>query len=319
MDTKQLSGAGTAELSPGPLYGRKRKRGRLLQREKWYGYLFISPMVLGFLVFLLGPIVSAIGMSFTNRSLMGTHAFIGLDNYKRAFTDDPVFWETVGNTLYFSAGLVPLNLIIALGLALLLQKSIPGIGFFRTAIFTPVVTSVVVWAIVFKYIFATDAGLVNQILSMFGVKGPQWLYSLELTMPVVIVVSVLKNVGLNMVIFLAALKDVPAMYYEAAKIDGASRWLTFRKITLPLISPSVFLALILTLIGSLKVFGQIYVMTGGGPGTSTYVMVYYIYQQAFKMFQFGYASAIAFILFIIIFALTLVQWTVRKRWVHHEE
>lgn len=295
------------------------KRSRLHQREKWYGYLFISPMVLGFIVFLLGPIVSAIGMSFTNRSLMGSHAFIGLDNYKRAFTEDPVFWETVGNTLYFSAGLVPLNLILALGLALLLQKSIPGIGLFRTAIFTPVVTSIVVWAIVFKYIFATDAGLVNQILSMFGVKGPQWLYSLELTMPVVIVVSVLKNVGLNMVIFLAALKDVPQMYYEAAKIDGASRWITFRKVTLPLISPSIFLALILTLIGSLKVFGQIYVMTGGGPGTSTYVMVYYIYQQAFKLFEFGYASAIAFILFIMIFALTLVQWTVRKRWVHHEQ
>lgn len=319
MSTNNLSGAGAAKPAPGPLYGGKRNRSRLHQRDKWYGYLFISPMVLGFIVFLLGPIVSAIGMSFTNRSLMGSHAFIGLDNYKRAFTEDPVFWETIGNTLYFSAGLVPLNLILALGLALLLQKSIPGIGLFRTAIFTPVVTSIVVWAIVFKYIFATDAGLVNQLLSMFGVKGPQWLYSLELTMPVVIIVSVLKNVGLNMVIFLAALKDVPQMYYEAAKIDGASKWITFRKVTLPLISPSIFLALILTLIGSLKVFGQIYVMTGGGPGTSTYVMVYYIYQQAFKLFEFGYASAIAFILFIMIFALTLIQWTVRKRWVHHEQ
>ncbi|MFS0723405.1 carbohydrate ABC transporter permease [Paenibacillus sp. 1P07SE] len=314
---KQLSGAGAAEIAPKVSYNSK--SSRLLQREKWYGYLFISPMVLGFLIFLLGPVIAAIAMSFTDRSLMGDYAFIGLDNYKRAFTNDPVFWETVGNTLYFSAGLVPLNLMMALGLALLLQKSIPGIGFFRTAIFTPVVTSIVVWAIVFKYIFATDAGLVNQILSIFGIQGPQWLYSLELTMPVVIIVSVLKNVGLNMVIFLAALKDVPPMYYEAAKIDGASRWLTFRKVTLPLISPSVFLALILTLIGSLKVFGQIYVMTGGGPGTSTYVMVYYIYQQAFKLFQFGYASAIAFILFILIFALTLVQWTVRKRWVHHEQ
>jgi multiple sugar transport system permease protein len=298
---------------------RIRRKSRLNHSEKWYGYLFISPMVLGFVIFLLGPIIAAFVMSFTNWSLLREFSFVGLDNYQRAFTDDPIFWETVGNTLYFSAGLVPLNLILALSLALLLNHQIPGIGFFRTAIFTPVVTSIVVWAIVFKYIFATDAGLVNQILKMFHIVGPAWLYDMKLTMPVVIVVSVLKNVGLNMVIFLAALNDVPRMYYEAAKIDGASKWKTFTHVTLPMISPSIFLALILTLIGSLKVFGQIYVMTGGGPGTSTYVLVFYIYQQAFRLYEFGYASAIAFVLFIIIFALTLVQWKLRKRWVHHEQ
>lgn len=289
------------------------------RNEKWYGYLFISPMVLGFAAFLLGPILTAFFMSFTDWSLMRDLSFVGFGNYKKAFADDPVFWETVGNTLYFSAGLVPLNLSLALGLALLLKKKLPGIDFFRTALFTPVVTSLVVWSIVFKYIFATDAGLINQVLRILGLEGPAWLYHLELTMPVVIVVSVLKNVGLNMVIFLAALHDVPKMYYEAASLDGASRWKTLTNVTLPLISPSVFLALILTLIGSLKVFGQIYVMTGGGPGTSTYVLVYYIYQQAFKLYEFGYASAIAFILFFIVFLLTLLQWSVRKRWVHHEE
>jgi multiple sugar transport system permease protein len=291
----------------------------MLRTEKWYAYLFISPMVLGFAVFMLGPILTAFAMSFTDWSLLRETSFIGLGNYKRAFSDDPVFWETVGNTLYFSAGLVPLNMIMALGLALLLKNNIPGIGFFRTALFTPVVTSLVVWAIVFKYIFATEAGMVNQVLQLFGIEGPAWLYNLELSMPVVIVVSVLKNVGMNMVIFLAALHDVPKMYYEAASLDGASKWKTFANVTLPMISPSVFLALILTLIGSLKVFGQIYVMTGGGPGTSTYVLVYYIYQQAFKMYEFGYASAIAFILFFLVLVLTLVQWSVRKRWVHHEQ
>jgi multiple sugar transport system permease protein len=291
----------------------------MLRNEKWYAYLFISPMVLGFVLFLLGPIVMAFVMSFTDWSLFRDPAFIGLSNYKTAFTEDPVFWETVGNTLYFSAGLVPLNLIMALGLALLLKNKIPGIGFFRTAIFTPVVTSLVVWAIVFKYIFATEAGMINQLLRLLGVEGPAWLYNMELAMPVVIVVSVLKNVGLNMVIFLAALHDVPKMYYEAAELDGASRRQMLTNVTLPMISPSVFLALMLTLIGSLKVFGQIYVMTGGGPGTSTYVLVYYIYQQAFKMYELGYASAIAFILFFIVLVLTLVQWSVRKRWVHHEQ
>lgn len=291
----------------------------MLRTEKWYAYLFISPMVLGFAVFMLGPIMTAFAMSFTDWSLLRETSFIGLGNYARAFSDDPVFWETVGNTLYFSAGLVPLNMMMALGLALLLKNNIPGIGFFRTALFTPVVTSLVVWAIVFKYIFATEAGMVNQVLKMIGITGPAWLYNLELAMPVVIVVSVLKNVGMNMVIFLAALHDVPKMYYEAASLDGASKWKTFTNVTLPMISPSVFLALILTLIGSLKVFGQIYVMTGGGPGTSTYVLVYYIYQQAFKMYEFGYASAIAFILFFLVLVLTLVQWSVRKRWVHHEQ
>ncbi len=291
----------------------------MLRNEKWYAYLFISPMVLGFALFLLGPIAMAFVMSFTDWSLFRDPALIGLGNYKTAFSEDPVFWKTVGNTLYFSAGLVPLNLIMALGLALLLKNKIPGIGFFRTAIFTPVVTSLVVWAIVFKYIFATDAGMINQLLRLAGIEGPAWLYNMELAMPVVIVVSVLKNVGLNMVIFLAALHDVPKMYYEAAELDGASKRQMLTNVTLPMISPSVFLALMLTLIGSLKVFGQIYVMTGGGPGTSTYVLVYYIYQQAFKLYELGYASAIAFILFFIVLVLTLVQWSVRKRWVHHEQ
>lgn len=294
------------------------RRRRLGSGEAWYGFLFISPMLLGYVLFLLGPILTAFAMSLTNWSLMREPSFIGLDNYRRAFADDPVFWETIGNTLYFSAGLIPLNLLLALLLALLLKDKLPGMGLFRTAIFTPVVTSVVVWSIVWKYIFATDAGLMNQLLSLIGVKGPAWLYDMSLAMPVVIVVSVLKNVGLNMVIFLAALHDVPKMYEEAAVMDGASRMKRLTHITLPMISPSIFIAMILTLIGSLKVFAQIYVMTGGGPGTSTHVLVYYIYHQAFKLYEFGYASSIAFILFFLLLILTIIQWNVRKKWVFHE-
>ncbi|MDB5082269.1 MAG: sugar transporter permease, partial [Chloroflexi bacterium] len=280
---------------------------------------FISPMVVGYLVFLAGPISAAFTMSLTNWSLTTAPSFIGLDNYSKALTNDPTFWTSVGNTIVFSLGLVPLNIILALALALLLHQKLPGIGVFRTLIFTPVVTSVVVWAIVWKYIFATDAGLINQILKIIGIEGPAWLYDQNLTMPAVIVVSVLKNVGLNMVIFLAALHDVPQLYYDAAKIDGASRWKTFTNVTLPMISPAVFLATVLTVIGSFKVFGQIYVLTGGGPGTSTYVLVYYFYKQAFQFFEYGYASAIAFILFLIILCLTVIQWNMRKRWVHHEQ
>lgn len=292
---------------------------RANRRNNWYGYLFISPMMLGFLCFLAGPILYAFGLSFTDYSLLHPASFVGLDNYAQLMGKDPLFWKTVGNTLYFSAGLIPLNLLLALSLALLLNQKLPGTGLFRTAIFTPVVTSIVVWAIVWKYVFATDAGLLNQILGYFGIQGPAWLYDTALVMPVVIVVSVLKKVGMNMVIFLAALQDVPSMYYEAATIDGASKWRQFHSITLPMIAPSIFLTLIITLIGSLKVFSQIIVMTEGGPGTSTYVLVYYIYQLAYKVFDIGYASAVAFILFFLVLVLTLVQWMLRKRWVHHEQ
>ncbi|MCY9698178.1 carbohydrate ABC transporter permease [Paenibacillus alginolyticus] len=299
--------------------GIAKRKSKLTQREKWYGFLFISPMVIGYVLFLLGPIIAALTMSFTNWSLIKEREFIGFANYKRAFFEDPVFWDTVWNSFYFTIVFVPLNIIVTLGLALLLKEKIRGINFFRTAIFTPVVTSVVVWAVVWKYIFQTDNGLINSILKLFGITGPAWLYDLSLAMPVIIFVTLLKGLGINMVIFLAALNEVPQMYYEAAQIDGASRWKVFRNVTLPLITPSVFLVVIITMIGSLKVFGQIYVLTGGGPGTSTYVFVYYIYSLAFKEYEFGYASAIAYIMFIIILILTMIQWNVRRKWVHHEQ
>ncbi|MGK5506515.1 carbohydrate ABC transporter permease [Brevibacillus formosus] len=282
------------------------------------GWLFVSPMVIGFVVLLLGPLLLALYMSFTDWPLLGEAEFVGLENY-RAIFQDAEFWTVVGNTFTFSAGLVPLNIVLALGLALLLVRKLPGIGIFRTAIFVPVMTSLIVWAIVWKYLFATDTGFINQILQMFGITGPSWLYNPKLAMPVVIVTSVLKNVGLNMVLFIAALQQVPVHLYEAARIDGASRTRQLFQITIPMISPTVFLTTLLTIIGSLKVFGQIYVMTQGGPDNSTKVLVYYIWERAFKNFEFGYASALAFVLFFIILVFTLLQWQFRKRWVFHEE
>jgi multiple sugar transport system permease protein len=292
---------------------------RLNRREKWYGYAFVLPMLLGYILFLLGPVIGSFVMSFTNWNLIDDLKFIGLANYRMAFFEDPVFLETIWNTVYFTLLFVPLNIVITLALALLTQRAIPGIGFFRTAIFSPVVTSIVVWAIIWKYIFQTDNGLINATLKVFGITGPAWLYNLDLAIPVVVIVSLLKSLGMNMAIFLAALNGVPPMYYEAARIDGASRWRSFLHVTLPLISPSMFLVVMITLIGSMKVFGQIYIMTKGGPGTSTNVMVFYIYEQAFKYNEFGYGSAISFILFFVILLLTLFQWYGRKRWVHYEE
>lgn len=296
-----------------------KSRSRLSNTEKIFGYIFISPVVLGFILFILGPMMVAFFMSFSNWSLLSEFKMIGLDNYRRIFMEDKIFWKVMGNTFYFSIGLVPLNLLLAFALALLLKQKVAGINFFRTAIFTPVVTSIVVWSIVWKFIFGTEAGLINLILKTFGVVGPSWLYDMGLAMPIVIIVSVLKNVGVNMVIFLSALYNVPEMYYEAANLDGATPWQKMRNITLPMISPTIFMLVVITMIGSLKVFGQIYVMTAGGPANSTAVLVYYIYEKAFKLYQFGYASAVAFILFAIILVLTIFQWNIKKRWVHFEE
>lgn len=296
---------------------RSRSRSPLAREANLTGWLFVAPMVLGFALLLFIPLSMALYMSLTDWPLLGEANFIGLDNY-RTIVSDKEFWKVLGNTFYFAAGLVPLNIVLALLLALPLSGKLPGMGMFRTVIFIPVMTSLIVWSIVWKYMFATDSGFINQLLQWLGFTGPSWLYDRDLAMPVVIVTSVLKNLGLNMVLFIAALQQVPVQLYEAAKIDGASKPVTFFRITLPMITHTLFLTIIMTIIGSLKVFGQIYVMTQGGPVGSTKVLVYYIWEKAFKLYEFGYASALAYVLFVIILALTLVQWSLRRRWVIHE-
>jgi len=296
---------------------KQRRKGPLTREAQLTGWLFISPMVLGFTLLLLFPMGLALYMSFTDWPLLGEHRFIGTDNYRHILSDS-LFWKVLTNTVYFTVGLVPLNIVLALLLALLLSRSLRGIGLFRTAIFVPVMTSLIVWSIVWKYMFATDSGLINQLLMLFNVKGPAWLYDTDLAMPAVIVTSVLKNVGLNMVLFIAAIQQVPRSLYEAATLDGAGKTKSFFNVTLPMITPTVFLTVVMTVIGSLKVFGQIFVMTQGGPSNSTKVLVYYIWEKAFKLFELGYASALAFVLFFVVLVLTLVQWQLRKRWVFNE-
>ncbi|WP_240415402.1 carbohydrate ABC transporter permease [Paenibacillus periandrae] len=304
-------------MESAPSARRKKAMNPLKREANITGWIFVSPMVLGFAAILMVPLFQAFYMSLTDWPLLGEAKFIGFDNYVNILSDHD-FWVVLGNTFYFAAGLVPLNIAIALLFAVLLAKSMPGISWFRTAIFVPVMTSLIVWSIVWKYMFATDSGFINQILQLIGIEGPAWLYNPQLAMPAVIITSVLKNVGLNMVLFIAALQQVPVHLYEAAKIDGANRFTQFIRVTIPLITPTLFLTIIMTVIGSMKVFGQIYVMTQGGPGSSTKVMVYYIWEKAFKLFEFGYASALAYILFFLIMAFTLIQWTLRKRWIFHE-
>lgn len=300
---------------------RKEKRAKhSLQRIDYkYGFGFITPMLIGFTVFVIAPLIATVYLSFCDYSLIKGMSWCGVENYVKLFTNDPTFLISIQNTLYFTILLIPSNLVLCLGLAMLLFKNIKGIGFFRTAIFTPYVTNIVSWALVWKFMLQNDGGFINMVLNAFGLEGTNWLYNTHLVIPIVVLVTLLKGFGMNTIIFIGALQDVPAMYYEAASLDGASKRQQFFKITLPMISPTIFLIIIITMIGSLKVFAQINVLTQGGPGTASYVLVYYIYQIAFKMNKFGYGSAISVILFVVILGLTLLQWSVRKKWVYYED
>ncbi len=289
------------------------------QRESISGYLFIAPQFLGFVIFVLGPIIAVFVFSLQSRSLLtGQSAFIGLDNFRRMFIDDRLFLVTMRNTLVFAGGLVPLNIALALALALALSRPRSGLATLRTVFFAPVVTSAVAWAIVWRFLLEADRGLINQYLAILSIEGPNWLREPGWAMLSVIVTRVIKNVGLNMVIFLAAVTNVPEDYYEAATIEGAGPVRKFRSVTFPLIMPTTMMVLVITIVGSFKVFDHIMLMTQGGPGHATTVLVYYIYFQGFQVFRTGYASALSVLLFAVVFALTIAQWSVRKRLSHYE-
>ena len=298
----------------------KRLKGRSLDyRDNMWGYAFIMPMLVGFLIITVAPVITTFVYSLTDKNMMSrTTSFIGLQNFIDLFKDR-TFRSTLWQTLEFTLLLIPSNLLLTLGLAALLKDKFKGCGFFRTAVFTPVVTSVVVWGVLWRYIFQTDNGLINSMLQIFGITGPQWLMNVKLAIPISVFVTLVKGLGMNMVIFIGAMLDVPPEYYEAADLDGATKWQQFWKITIPNIAPSIFLVLIMTTIGSLKVFGQVKNLTNGGPGTASYVMVFYIYEMAFRSYKFGYASAISVVLFLMIVGLTILQWNTRKRWIHYED
>lgn len=296
----------------------RRRRLTHTQRDRLSGYVFIAPQYIGFLIFLGAPVALVFWYSlFDWNILSGTAPFVGLGNYEE-MVQDPQFHTVLRNTLLFSAGLVPFNMILALVLAVLLNQRLAGTTVFRTLFFAPVVTTLVAWAIVWQFLLQDDGGI-NLALQAIGIDGPNWLRESAWAMPAVITVQVIKNVGLNMVLFLAALQSVPAEIQEAARVDGARPFRTFRSITLPMIAPTALLVSIITVIGSFQVFATIVVLTAGGPGNATNVLVYYIYQQAFQRYLAGYASAGAVVLFLIVMILTLIQWKLRKRWVFHEQ
>jgi multiple sugar transport system permease protein len=293
---------------------RRPRRTSLERRDALFGYAMIAPQLLGFFTFVIGPIVAVFWYALHQRNLLtGQSTFVGWGNFEQMFLRDPTFQKVLVNSLVFTAGLVPLNIVLALFLALMLSRDLPGVVAFRTLFFAPVVTSAVAWAIVWRFMLQNESGTINQMLQLIGITGPNWLREEGWAMAAVIVTRVFKNVGLNMIIYLAAIQTIPTEYREAARVDGASGWHVLRFIVLPLLAPTTLLITVITVVGSMQVFDHILLMTGGGPANATMVLVYYIYQQGFRFFATGYASALAVVLFVITLALTLLQWLLRSR------
>ncbi|MFB6075286.1 MAG: carbohydrate ABC transporter permease [Haloarculaceae archaeon] len=270
-------------------------------------YLLVFPKVVLFLFLLILPFLGLVWISLHEWGpLAATKPFVGLDNYVRLLTDS-TFHKALINTASYSASLLLFDVPIALGLALLLDMNLRGTRFYSAAIFLPVVTSWVVVSLIWTWLYQPDYGMINSFLQGVGLPTLEWLNSRHTALASISIMSIWKHVGFNMVIFLAGLKGIPNQYYEAAAIDGADRWQRFRNITLPLLKPTSFLVVLVTMIFSFRLFAQVYVMTGGGPVHSSTSIVYYLWQQGFKQFNMGYASAIAVVLFVIVFALSLIQ------------
>jgi len=287
------------------------------RRDSLAGFLFIAPQLIGIIIFVLIPLGLVFWYSLHEWNVLAnTFTYTGSANYQMLL-EDPNLPAVLGATAIFSVGLVVFNLSLALLLALLLNQKLTGISIFRTLFFSPVVVSLVAWTIVWGFLLQKNGGINGMLLSV-GIEGPNWLREPVTAMISVIVVQVFKNVGLNMILFLAALQGVPKELYEAARIDGAPRFKQFRRITLPLISPTIMLTSIITIVGSLQVFAQIAVLTQGGPGVTTTVLVYYLYQQAFQFHFFGYGSTLSIMLFAVVAVLTFAQWQMRKRIVFYE-
>lgn len=294
-----------------------RKRKKKGNMNTLIAYSFLLPNFIGFLVFTLVPVLAAFALSFMEWDTANPMVFVGFKNFTRLLKDE-TFKISLWNTLYFALGSVPLTLICSLILALALNKGLKGVEAFRTVFFLPYITSLVAMAVVWNMLFHPTLGPINQVLLAIGIKNPPgWTSSVEWAMPAVIITSIWRNMGYYMVMYLAGLQGIPKELYEAATVDGANAWHKFRKITLPMLTPTTFFVSIMLTISCFKVFDLILVMTDGGPGRATNVLVYHIYNQAFINSKFGYSSAIAMVLFAIVIVITVIQFQFEKKWVNY--
>jgi len=297
-------------MESSPTY-RKRKT------EGWSALLFLSPTLLVFSVFIVFPVLFSFYLSFHKWNMFSSdQTFVGLENYSRIL-HTPEFWDVLKNTLYYTVGTIPLNIVASLAVAIWLNNNIKGKKLLRTAFFAPVVMSSVAAAVIWRWVYEPNFGLLNYLLGLVGIPAVNWLNDPTAAMFALIMMGTWKTFGVNMVLFSAGLQGIPTHYYEAAEIDGAGRWHRFWHITVPLLSPTTFFILIMSVISSFQVFDTVYVLTSGGPLGSTKVLVFYLYENAFKFFEMGYASAVAYVMFAFIFGLTLLQIKSMKGNVHY--
>lgn len=290
------------------------------RKRSWGGvapYLFIFPWIFGFLVFTLGPLLFSLIISFFDWPIVGKVRFIGLGNYVDMFTKDPLFWKSFWVTIKFAALFVPLNIAVALGLAILLNQKIRGSAIFRTAFYLPSVISGVALAMIWSWVYSGDYGILNYFLSIIGVQGPDWLNSKQWSL-VAMVVASLWGQGSMMLVFLAGLKGIPKDLYESASIDGAGKLRQFFSVTIPMLSPTIIFNLITSIIAAFQQLTLALLLTGGGPLKSTYFYAMYMYENAFKFFKMGYSAANAWFMFLIVLSLTFLVFKSSEAWVFYE-
>ncbi|MCD6254642.1 MAG: sugar ABC transporter permease [Thermotogae bacterium] len=293
------------------------KRMRYKHQQWLWGYLLILPALIGFFVFMLYPMFTGVYLSFTAWGGFGPIKWVGLENWIKLLHDKH-FLKAVWNTVYYTLGILAIGVPLALLLALLLnQKFLKGRNFFRAVYYLPVISMMVAVSMLWKWLLSPNHGLVNYFLGFIGLPKINWLLDPRWAMPGLILMSIWKGTGFNMVIFLAGLQGIPKMYYEAAEIDGANSWHKFRYVTLPLLSPTTYFIVITTMIHSFQIFQQAYILTEGGPREATTTIVYYIYKNAFEWFQMGYACTQAVLLLVILVLATLFQQWLQKRWVFY--
>lgn len=302
--------------APRALSAKNNRRRRMLSDAVW-GYVFILPQLIGLLVFSLIPLISVFYLSMVNWDGLGPLTFVGFQNFLDQFSSPDLHLALV-NTLEYTVIVVPGGIILSLLVALALNN-VRFKDVYRVLYFMPVITSSVAVSVIWLWLLNGDFGLINVLLkSWFHIQGPNWLTDPRLVIPSISIVLIWQTLGFNMIIFLAGLQGIPAVYAEAAHIDGANRLQLFWNVTLPLLSPTLFFAIVISIINSFQVFDQTFVLTGGGPGKDSYTMVYHIYNQGFVQFSFGPATAASVILFVIILALTLLQFWLQRRWVNYE-
>lgn len=297
------------------------RRARMTQsrREEIWGWVLVSPWVIGFVFFILGPILATLGLSLFETDMLSAR-FVGLYNYTTLFSFDEtrsLFWKALYNTIYYVALSIPFRIAIGFGIATLLNQNTRGQSFYRIIYYLPSVLPAIAVSLLWLWLFDAQFGIINWVLSLFGIKGIAWLYEMH-TAKLALIIMSLWSAGENMLIFLAGLQGIPTQLYEAAMIDGAGAWRRFVRITIPMISPTLFFVLVTDTIYSFQVFTSSYIMTRGGPANATLMYVLYLYNLAFKQFRMGYASALAWVFFVIIMLVTLLIFRSSNAWVYYE-